>query len=48
MKTVGEAKGRTRYIIQQYICNEMAWNRRKFDVRVYWLVRTFGCLVLLF
>lgn len=48
LKTVAAAKGTTRHIIQQYICNEMTWNRRKFDVRVYWLVRTaFRSFVLL-
>lgn len=26
------------YIIQRYICNEMTWNKRKFDVRMFWMV----------
>jgi hypothetical protein len=37
LETVAKSDGR-RFIIQQYICNEMTWERRKFDVRVYWLV----------
>lgn len=32
------AKG-DKYIVQQYICNEMTWESRKFDVRMYWFVR---------
>jgi hypothetical protein len=42
-KTIVQGKDRTRYIIQQYICNEMTWNRRKFDIRVFWLVRISIC-----
>mmetsp|Transcript_42980 Transcript_42980/g.48802 ORF Transcript_42980/g.48802 Transcript_42980/m.48802 type:complete len:577 (+) Transcript_42980:73-1803(+) len=38
----------TRYIIQQYICNEMTWNKRKFDVRVFWLVASLDPLIVLY
>jgi hypothetical protein len=35
-------------IIQKYVCNEMTWNRRKFDVRVYWLVASLDPLIVLY
>jgi 5-formaminoimidazole-4-carboxamide-1-beta-D-ribofuranosyl 5'-monophosphate synthetase len=38
MKRVERDKQDHNYIIQQYICNEMTWQRRKFDVRFFWLV----------
>ncbi|KAL3914681.1 MAG: hypothetical protein SGILL_006004, partial [Bacillariaceae sp.] len=36
------------YIVQKYVCNEMTWNRRKFDVRVFWLVASLDPLVILY
>jgi len=35
-------------IIQRYICNEMTWNRRKFDVRMYWFVASLDPLIVLY
>eukprot|EP00536_Pseudo-nitzschia_multiseries_P005017 jgi/Psemu1/323707/estExt_fgenesh1_pg.C_900015 len=35
-------------IIQRYICNEMTWNQRKFDVRMYWFVASLDPLVVLY
>jgi hypothetical protein len=35
-------------IVQKYICNEMTWNRRKFDVRMYWLVASVDPLIVLY
>ncbi|KAG7343438.1 tubulin-tyrosine ligase family protein [Nitzschia inconspicua] len=35
-------------IIQRYICNEMTWNRRKFDVRMFWLVASLDPLIILY
>jgi hypothetical protein len=35
-------------IIQRYVCNEMTWNKRKFDVRMYWLVASLDPLVVLY
>jgi len=32
-------------IIQQYVCNEMIWGKRKFDVRMYWLVASLDPLI---
>jgi len=36
------------YIIQQYICNELTWNQRKFDVRMFWYVASVDPLVVLY
>jgi len=35
-------------IVQRYICNEMTWNNRKFDVRMYWFVASLDPLVILY
>lgn len=35
-------------IVQRYVCNEMTWNRRKFDVRVFWLVASLDPLIVLY
>jgi hypothetical protein len=35
-------------IIQRYICNEMTWNQRKFDVRMYWFVASLDPLIVLY
>jgi hypothetical protein len=37
-----------RYIIQQYICNELTWNKRKFDVRMFWYVASVDPLIVLY
>ena len=36
------------YIVQQYICNELTWNGRKFDVRMFWLVASIDPLIVLY
>ena len=36
------------YIVQKYVCNEMTWNRRKFDTRVFWLVASLDPLIVLY
>jgi len=35
-------------IVQRYICNEMTWNDRKFDVRMYWFVASLDPLIVLY
>ncbi|KAG7365589.1 tubulin-tyrosine ligase family protein [Nitzschia inconspicua] len=35
-------------IVQSYVCNEMTWERRKFDVRMYWLVASLDPLIVLY
>ncbi|KAG7373320.1 tubulin-tyrosine ligase family protein [Nitzschia inconspicua] len=35
-------------IIQKYVCNEMTWNRRKFDVRIFWFVASLDPLIVLY
>ena len=45
---VKEEEGEERYIIQQYVCNELTWNRRKFDVRMFWFVASLDPLVVLY
>jgi hypothetical protein len=42
----GERK--SEIIVQRYICNEMTWNRRKFDVRMYWFVASLNPLIVLY
>jgi len=37
-----------KYIIQSYICNEMTFNNRKFDFRVFWLVASLDPVILLY
>lgn len=36
------------YIIQRYICNELTWNQRKYDVRMFWFVASLDPLVVLY
>lgn len=36
------------YIIQQYICDEMTWNERKFDTRMYWFVASLDPLIVFY
>jgi len=36
------------YIIQRYVCNELTWNHRKFDVRMFWFVASLDPLVVLY
>lgn len=36
------------YIIQQYICDEMTWNERKFDTRMYWFVASTDPLIVFY
>jgi len=43
-----EDEGFQESIIQRYICNEMTWNQRKFDVRMYWFVASLDPLVVLY
>lgn len=47
LDTVAKEKG-TRYIIQQYICNEMTWQKRKFDVRFFWFVASMDPLIVFY
>jgi hypothetical protein len=35
-------------IVQRYICNEMTWDGRKFDVRMYWFVASLDPLIVLY
>jgi hypothetical protein len=35
-------------IVQRYICNEMTWNHRKFDVRMFWFVASLDPLIVLY
>jgi hypothetical protein len=37
-----------RYIIQKYICNELTWNKRKFDVRMFWFVSSIDPLIVFY
>jgi hypothetical protein len=36
------------YIIQRYICNELTWNQRKFDVRMFWFVASLDPVIVLY
>jgi hypothetical protein len=36
------------YIIQRYVCNELTWNTRKFDVRMFWFVASVDPLIVLY
>jgi hypothetical protein len=40
--------GASDVIVQKYVCNEMTWNNRKFDVRVFWLVASLDPLVVMY
>lgn len=42
------AKPEEEYIIQQYICNENTWNKRKYDVRMFWFVASLDPLVVMY
>ena len=35
-------------IIQRYVCNELTWNRRKYDVRMFWMVASIDPLLVLY
>ena len=35
-------------VIQRYVCNELTWNRRKYDVRMFWLVASIDPLLVLY
>ena len=37
-----------RDIIQKYICNELTWNKRKFDVRMFWYVASLDPLIVMY
>ena len=47
-ETVEEEAPDYGYIIQRYICNELTWNKRKFDVRMFWLVASIDPVVVLY
>jgi len=36
------------YVMQQYICNEMTFRQRKFDVRMFWFVASVDPLIVLY
>jgi len=36
------------YIIQRHLCNELTWNQRKFDVRMFWFVASLDPVVVLY
>jgi hypothetical protein len=36
------------YIIQKYICKELTWKQRKFDVRMFWFVASVDPVVVLY
>jgi Tubulin-tyrosine ligase family len=38
----------TNLVVQSYICNELTWNRRKYDVRMFWLVASIDPLLVLY
>lgn len=50
LANVMEMTGKTnrKYVIQQFICNEMTWERRKYDVRMYWFVASVDPLIVLY
>lgn len=35
-------------VIQRYVCNELTWNRRKYDVRMFWIVASIDPLLVLY
>ena len=35
-------------VIQKYVCNEMTWGGRKFDVRMFWFVASLDPLIVLY
>lgn len=35
-------------VIQRYVCNELTWNRRKYDVRMFWLIASIDPLLVLY
>jgi Tubulin-tyrosine ligase family len=47
LKRVENDKGEQNYIIQQYVCNEMTINKRKFDFRIFWIVASLDPLIVL-
>jgi hypothetical protein len=36
------------FVIQRYVCNELTWNRRKYDVRMFWFVASIDPLLVLY
>ena len=38
----------TKLVIQRYVCNELTWNRRKYDVRMFWFVASIDPLLVLY
>ena len=48
MKAIEDGDKVQESIIQRYICNEMTWNQRKFDVRMYWIVASLDPLIVLY
>jgi hypothetical protein len=36
------------YIIQRYVCNELTWDGRKFDVRMFWFVASVEPMIVLY
>mmetsp|Transcript_7704 Transcript_7704/g.11778 ORF Transcript_7704/g.11778 Transcript_7704/m.11778 type:complete len:480 (+) Transcript_7704:104-1543(+) len=35
-------------IMQRYVCNELTWDRRKYDVRMFWLIASVDPLLVLY
>eukprot|EP00535_Pseudo-nitzschia_heimii_P005367 CAMPEP_0197181724 /NCGR_PEP_ID=MMETSP1423-20130617/5916_1 /TAXON_ID=476441 /ORGANISM="Pseudo-nitzschia heimii, Strain UNC1101" /LENGTH=851 /DNA_ID=CAMNT_0042632027 /DNA_START=349 /DNA_END=2904 /DNA_ORIENTATION=+ len=43
-----ESSGKDRLVVQRYICDEMTYGGRKFDVRVFWAVASVDPLIVLY
>ena len=48
LQHVGADRTGDAYIIQKYICNELTWNKRKFDVRMFWYVASLDPLIVMY